>query len=329
MLPRPSIIAHRGASGRFPEQTLEAFDLVIAQGADAIELDIVPTRDGVLLARHESELSATTNIADLRAFSNRRTCRMIEGVALDGWFTDDFTANEIQSLRARQRFDFRDHSLDDRFAVPTLDDVLRWRAALARTVQVFIEIKHPTHFESIGLPVFQMLIQALQRHDLLSLDSGAVLMSFETKVLRDLRSRTDLPLIQLLDVPDARPFDWIVANDSRTYADLLTPAGLAEIATYADGIGPWKRMIIPARTSDRDGATAHDLQLAPPTSLIADAHAAGLFVCAWTFRDEPRFLASDYAGDPRREYAQFIQLGLDGIITDFPATAVREAANRT
>lgn len=328
-LPRPLIVAHRGASGLLPEQTLQAFDLAVTQGADAIELDIVPARDGVLLARHENELSATTNVVDLPMFSDRQTRRTLEGVALDGWFSEEFTAQEIQSLRARQRFTFRDHASDDRFAIPTLDAVLRWRSALSRSIQIFIEIKHPTHFENIGLPIHDMLIQTLGRHDLLGRGSGIVLMSFEPQILRELRSATDLPLIQLLDAPDARPFDWTIANNPRTYADLLTVAGLGEVATYADGIGPWKRLIVSTMSAGADGIGAEGLRLAPATSLITDAHAAGLFVCAWTFRDEPQFLATDYAANPLLEYEQFLQLRLDALITDFPATARKALMNRT
>ena len=321
-LARPLIIAHRGASGLLPEQTLEGFDLAAKQGADAIELDIVPTRDGALLARHESELSVTTNIADLPQFAARRTRRLIDGTEFNGWLTDCFTAMDIRALRARQRFAFRDHSLDDRFQIPTLDDVLRWRSAAARPIGLFIEIKHPTYFAGIGLSIPNLLTQTLARFDLLKRDCGVALKSFETRVLRELRELTDLPLIQLLDAPDARPFDWAAAGDGRTYADLLTPQGLAEIAGYADGVGAWKRLIVPAEAHDADGAPSAQLRLSAPTHLIHDARAAGLFISAWTFRDEPQFLATDYAGDPRREYAQFIRLGIDGIITDFPATAL-------
>lgn len=326
-LPCPVIIAHRGASGHLPEQTLEAFDLAITQGADAIEFDIVPTRDGVLLARHESELSATTNVSDCSVFSNRRTRRAIEGVTLAGWFTEDFTASEIRSLRARQRFAFRDRSFDDRFDVPTLDEVLRWRSTLSRPIRIFVEIKHPSYFAGVGLPVNEMLIRTLQKHDAIRRDSGLVLMSFETQILQQMRSYSDLPLIQLLDAPDTQPFDWTIANDPRTYADLLTPAGLGGISAYADGIGPWKRLIVPTLPPDGGDTSVDELRLATPTSLVADAHAAGLFVCTWTFRNEPQFLASDYAESPLLEYAQFAQLGVDGFITDFPSTAFQAVAN--
>ena len=322
------MVAHRGASGVLPEQTLEAFDLAIAQGADAIEFDTVPTRDGVLIARHESELSATTNVAECEACASRRATRSIDGSTVMGWFAEDFSVGEIQMLRARQRIAFRDHSLDDRFSIPTLDDVLQWRSRANPTLPLFIEIKHPTYFGGIGLPIPELLLPTLMRHDALGRESGIALMSFETRVLQELRARTDLPLIQLLDDARARPFDWMAANDPRTYAELLSPEGLAHIRTYADGIGPWKRLIVPTLTSDVDGVARDNLHLAAPTSLIRDAHAAGLFVCAWNFRDEPLFLAADYAGDPSREYVQFLQLGLDAFTTDFPGRASACIANR-
>lgn len=325
---RPLVIAHRGASGIVPEQTIEAFDLAVRLGADAIELDVVPTRDGLLLARHENELSATTNVAGRPEFASRRTSRVVEGGTATGWFSEDFTADEITRLRARQRFRFRDHAFDNRFPIPTLDHVLRWRSSFNLNTQIFIEIKHPTYFAGRGLPIPPLLTEALARHGALGRDGGVVLMSFETQVLKELRSTTDLPLIQLLDAPDAQPFDWTASRDARTYADLLTANGLAQIATYADGIGPWKRLIVPGMGPDADDTTS-DVTLAAPTSLIAHAHAAGLFVCAWTFRDEQQFLARDYAGDPIREYAQFRPLALDAFITDFPATALAALRENT
>lgn len=311
-----------------PEQTIEAFDLAVRLGADAIELDVVPAGDGVLLARHENELSATTNVAHRPQFARRRTSRVVDGGKVTGWFSEDFAAEELRRIRARQRFAFRDHSFDDRFPVPTLDDVLRWRSSFNLSTRVFIEIKHPTYFAGRGLAIPPLVKETLGRHGLLDPKGGIVLMSFETDVLRELRATTDLPLIQLLDAPEARPYDWTARGESRTYADLLTAEGLAQIAAYADGIGPWKRLIVPAAGPDADDA-ARDVALAGPTSLVKDAHDAGLFVCAWTFRDEPQFLARDYHGDPAREYAHFHPLALDAFITDFPATAVAAIREKT
>lgn len=322
----PIVIAHRGASGILPEQTLEAFDLAIEHGADAIELDIIPTKDGVLLARHENELSITTNVADQTLFASRRTTKVVDGEPMIGWFAEDFMAEETRTLRARQRFAFRDHSRDDKFNVPTLAEVLQWRdsrsTTVGRRIGIFIEIKHPTYFKHNGLDIAEILMATLTRRHASKRDCGISLMSFETHVLRDLRERCELPLIQLLDARGLRPFDWTEAGDPRTYANLISSAGLREIAKYAIGIGPWKRLIVPPFNSDTNGGDAPSLHLAAPTSLIDDAHAAGLFVCSWTFRDEPRFLAADYASDASQEYKQFYGLGVDGVISDFPGTAV-------
>lgn len=320
------VIGHRGACGILPEQTIEAFELALRQGADAIELDVVPTRDGQLLVRHENELSATTNIADHSEFASRRTTKVIDGAALSGWFSEDFTIQELQFLRARQRFPFRDHAHDDRYGIPMLDAVLQWRLQQTAPPSIFIEIKHPTYFASVGLDPADLLVRTLADHRLTSRDCGIVAMSFETKILRDLRHRVRIPLVQLLDAPSSRPFDWKTSGRLHTYGDLLTPKGLAEIASYADGIGPWKRLIVPAKDPSVDGASESEIRLDYPTGLISEAHAAGLFVCSWTFRDEPQFLAADYGGDPTAEYRQFAQLGLDAVISDFPATAVRALA---
>lgn len=298
--PRPLIVAHRGACGYLPEQTLPAFQLAIEQGADAIELDVVPTRDGILLARHESELSLTTNVEVDPRFSGRRTTQRIGGASVSGWFSTDFTFEQVSLLGARQRMPFRDHSHDDEAAVPSLDEVLE--LARSRKTQVFIEVKDPEYFASLGFAINQLLRAALDRHGLRRRDCGAVIQSFSSKFLRAIRGETELPIIQLLDRPG---FD------------------LDEIATYADGIGPWKRLIVPA-PADEDGVTHHTPpRLLPATTLVAAARDRGLYVSTWTFRDEPRFLAADYGVDPVREYHHFMALGVDAITTDFPDTAVR------
>jgi len=290
------IIAHRGACGLLPEQTLSAFELAIEQGADAIELDVVPTADGVLVARHESELSLSTNVAEDLQLAGYRNSREIEGALASGWFTTDLTVAQVRQLGARQRLAFRDHSNDGRWPVPTLDEVLE--LANARQVWVFIEIKQPAYFSSLGFAIDELLLAVLSRHDA----RRVVLQSFDSEFLRRLRGRTSLPIIQLIE---NGPFD------------------LDGIAIYAQGIGPWKRLIVPA-VDDEDGTT-HALhpRLQSPTSLIADAHARGLLVSTWTFRDEPQFLAPEYGADALKEYVQFAQMGIDAITTDFPATAVR------
>ena len=308
---------------------MAAFERAIDDGADAIELDVVSTRDGHLIARHDNELSLTTDIASRPQFAEFRSRRRIEGLQIEGWFAQDLSLQEVRSVKARQRFAFRDSRHDGLYAIPMLDEVLelarRRRTTRGRPLGVLIEIKHPTHFAAAGLPLDDLLIDALDRHGMTDRTCGVILQSFEVGILQRLHKRTQLPLFQLLDAPSATPADLIGKTAARQYADMITPAGLADIAEYADGIGAWKRLIVPTIDPDFDEATASTGALAPATTLIADAHAAGLLVCAWTFRNESRFLAPDYHGDPLREYEQFYRLGVDGVITDFPETAITAA----
>lgn len=314
----PLVIAHRGASGHRPEHTLEAYELAIRLGADFIEPDVVITRDGVLVVRHENEISETTDVAARPEFADRRTVKRIDGRAVSGWFTEDLTGAELRTLRARERLAFRSHARDGLLPVPTLQEVLDlakgWSARLGRPIGVYPETKHPSYFASVGLPLEPALLGLLEANGYRGADAPVFLQSFETGNLRALRRLTDLPLVQLLGEPGERPWDLEAAGDPRAARDLTTPAGLREIATYADAIGCHKRLIVPA---------APDGRLLPPTALVADAHAAGLRVHAWTFRSEPVFLAPDYEGDPEREIEQFLALGVDGLFCDFPDVGVR------
>jgi glycerophosphoryl diester phosphodiesterase len=309
---RPIVIAHRGASGYRPEHTLAAYELAIDLGADFIEPDLVMTRDGVLIARHENEISGTTDVTARPELADRKTTREVDGDAVTGWFAEDFTLAEIKTLRARERLAFRDHSWDGRFEVPTFAEVLdlahRKSEETGRTIGVYPETKHPTYSRALGLPMEESLVEALHAAGYHGRSAPIFIQSFETGNLQHLRGLTDLALIQLLD-DQGGPWDLPV-----TYRDLATPEGLAGIARYADGIGPNKRLVVPAR---------HDGGLGRPTSLVADAHRAGLAVHPWTFRSEPIFLAPDYGGDPEREMAQFLALGIDGLFADCPDLAVR------
>ena len=306
------MIAHRGASGYRPEHTLASYELAIGMGADFIEPDLVSTQDGVLIARHENEISETTDVAARPEFAARKTVKRIDGREVSGWFSEDFTLAEIKTLRARERLPFRDPSFDGRFEVPTFAEVLalarRKSAETGRTIGVYPETKHPSYFRSLGIPLEEPLLADLQEVDL-----PVYIQSFEMGNLQELRKVTDRPLIQLLEAA-GQPWDFTVAGDARTYQRLATPAGLAEIATYADGIGPDKRMIVPADPGGR---------LLPPTALVEDAHRAGLLVHPWTFRSDGTFLAAEYGGDPEREYEQFFGLGVDGLFSDFSDLAVR------
>jgi glycerophosphoryl diester phosphodiesterase len=307
---RRLVIAHRGASGYRPEHTLASYELAIAMGADFIEPDLCSTRDGVLIVRHENEISDTTDVADRPEFQDRRTRKAVDGRELEGWFAEDFTFAEIKTLRARERLPFRDRSFDGRFEIPAFEEVLA--LARRRGVGVYPETKHPSYFRQLGLPLEERMVEALHAAGFRGRGEPAFLQSFETGNLRHLRTLTDLPLIQLMDT-EGRPWD-----DAKSYQDLASPAGLAEIATYADGIGPNKRMIVPAGPDGR---------LLPPTTLVEDAHRAGLLVHPWTMRSDARFLAPDYEGDPDREYRQILSLGVDGLFSDFPDLA-RRAVDR-
>lgn len=308
----PLIIAHRGASGYRPEHTLAAYELAIEMGADFIEPDLVITGDGVLIARHENEISETTDVAERPEFAERRTTKRVSNAEVTGWFSEDFTLAEIKTLRVKERLYFRDQSWNGRFEVPTFAEVLdlarRKSAETGRPIGVYPETKHPRYFRSIGLALEEPLVETLHRAGYQGRSAPVYIQSFATGNLKALRRMTDLPLIQLLEAT-GRPRD-----DRRTYRELASPAGLAEIAAYADGIGPNKRLIVPERP---------DRSLEPATPLVADAHRAGLLVHPWTLRSDERFLSPDYQREPEREYGHFFALGVDGVFSDFPDVALR------
>jgi glycerophosphoryl diester phosphodiesterase len=322
----PLVIGHRGASGYRPEHTLAAYRLAIAMGADYIEPDLVSTRDHVLVARHENEIGGTTDVAAHPEFAARRTTKTIDGVEVTGWFTEDFTLAELRTLRARERLpDLRPDNtvFDGLYQVPTLQEVID--LAKRAGVGIYPETKHPTYFDAIGLSLEEPLVATLDANGYRGPRAPVFIQSFETANLKELNRLTRVPLAQLLDAT-GRPYDFVVAGDPRTYADLATPAGLEEIAGYADGVGVNKNLIVP-----RDA----DQNLLDPTSLVRDAHRAGLAVHAWTFRNENNFLPADFrqgnpaspiylgaTGDAPAEYRLFFRLGVDGLFSDNPDTAV-------
>lgn len=326
----PIVIGHRGASGYRPEHTLEAYKLAIEMGADYIEPDLVATKDGVLVARHENALAilnpdGTINATDTSTdiylrpeFADRKTTKVIDGRTITGWFTEDLTLAELKTLRAVERIpDIRpaNTAFNGLFEVPTLQEVIdlakEQSSLLGRTIGIYPETKHPTYFDSIGLSMEEILVSVLNANGYTDETAPVYIQSFEVANLKDLNTLTDVSLVQLLN-SGGRPYDFTVSGDSRTYASLATPEGLAEIATYANGIGANKNLIIP-----RVGGN-----LSSPTSLVDDAHAAGLFVHAWTFRDEDVFLPANLQGNPEEEYRRFYATGIDGLFSDNPDTAV-------
>ena len=300
---RPLIIAHRGASGHRPEHTLEGYRLAVEMGADFIEPDLVSTKDGVLIARHENEIGGTTDVAD--RFPDRKRTKTIDGQSMTGWFTEDFTLAEIKTLRARERLAFRSHAYDGKFEIATFDQVIELAqqlgTAAGRPVGVYPETKHPTYFRGMHLPLEEKLLASLQKHGWNRREAPVFIQSFEQENLRVLRKQTKVRLIQLVSA-----------------AAMVEGDGLKSIAAYADGIGPEKRLVVPVNA---DGS------LGTPTDLVTRAHAAGLLVHIWTIRVDKEFLPSGYHGRPEAEFEQFRQLGVDGVFTDFPDVAAKSYAS--
>lgn len=327
---KPLVFAHRGASALRPEHTLGAYAKAIADGADFIEPDLVPTKDGVLVARHENNIAETTDVADHPGFAARRTTKTIDGEPQTGWFTEDFTLAELKTLRAKERLGAirpESRSYDGQFQIVTLDEVVDFVAAEAaargRTIGLVPELKHSTYFAGIGLPVEDRFLAVLAAHAY-TRRAPVQLQSFEVANLRYVRGKLpkagNLRLVQLIGDPAQKPADVVKAGGALDYRTMVSPAGLREMARYADIVAPNTRMLIPL---------AADGRLAAPTSLVADAHAAGLEVCPWTFRPENRFLAADFrsnAGPDARhdagsvaEMRRYIALGIDSFFTDDPA----------
>ena len=324
----PIVIGHRGASGYRPEHTLAAYRLAIRLGADYVEPDLVSTKDGALVARHENEISGTTDVSDRPEFADRRTTKTIDGREVTGWFTEDFTLAELKTLRAKERLpQVRPDNTryDGRFEVPTLEEVLdlvdEESQRVGRRIGVYPETKHPTYFDSIGLSMEEPLVQTLRRHGLDRARAKVFIQSFETGNLRELDGLTRAPLVQLVDAAGA-PYDLAAAGDPTTYADMVTPGGLAGIARYADGVGANKNLVLP-----RDPATGASGE---PSDVVPEAHDAGLVVHVWTLRDENQFMATNFRlgsdpnakGDIFAEMTAFLEAGVDGVFADYPDSAV-------
>lgn len=317
------VIAHRGASGERPEHTASAYRLAVEQGADVIEPDLVMTRDGQFVVRHENEIGGTTDVANHPDFAARKTTKTIDGVETTGWFTEDFTLAELKTLRARERLPLlrpANTARDDQEPILTFDEVVALAreesARMGRVIGVAPELKHPSYFAAIGLPMEDAFVAALQRHDLTGADAPILIQCFEVGPLQRLKTRIEAPLLQLMSLaggPADRP--------DLTYAAMSTPEGLRVVAAYADAVGVGTGMILP-----RDDV-ARSL---PATPLIADAHAAGLKVVVWTFRAENAFLPLERRrGDALADHGDlsgylkaFYALGVDAVFSDFPGAAV-------
>jgi glycerophosphoryl diester phosphodiesterase len=323
----PIVIGHRGASGYRPEHTLASYQLAIDLGADYIEPDLVSTKDHVLVARHENDITGTTDVASHPEFTSRKTTKVVDGVSITGWFTEDFTLAELKTLRAVERLPASlrpgNHAFDGQFEIPTFQEVID--LAKRNHVGIYPETKHPSYFDSIGLSLEEPLVATLKANGLDRKDAPVFVQSFEVSNLQQLNHMTKLPLIQLLN-GTGQPFDFVLAHDPRTYADLATPGGLKEISKYANGIGPDSRLIVPL------DAANHVLA---PTSLVHDAHQASLLVHPFTFRRENNFLPEEYrrgnpaspsylmaTGDIAGWMRLFYKLGVDGFFTDNSDTAV-------
>ena len=321
---KPLILGHRGACGYRPEHTLASYQLAIDMGADYIEPDLVSTKDGVLIARHENEISETTDVAV--KFPDRKTTKTIDGKSVSGWFTEDFTIKEIKTLRAKERLAFRDQSFNGQFEIPTFKEVIELAQSqgkkLKRTIGLYPETKHPTYFQSIKLSLEEPLVKELKAAGLNKKSSAVFIQSFELGNLKKLKTLTQNKLVFLIDDPEVVPADFQASGDKRTYLQLMTPEGLKEIKKAADGIGPYKRYLLPTKiVTGKDGKTSEE-KLAP-TPLVKMAHAVGLLVHPYTFRSEEKYLLKEYNKDPQAEYLEFFALGVDGVFTDFTDQAVR------
>ncbi|MFF3408149.1 glycerophosphodiester phosphodiesterase [Streptomyces sp. NPDC002742] len=333
-LPRPTVIGHRGASGYRPEHTFGSYRLALDLGADVVEAgDLVPTRDGHLVCRHEPEIGGTTDVSAHPEFAARRTTKTLDGVPTTGWFTEDFTLAELKTLRAVERIPAnRPHNTlyDGRWEIPTFEEVLRWQDEQTRKrgkqVWIYPETKHPTYFRALGLGLEERVAKLLRKYGKDKKDSPVILQSFEPSSIQRLDKLVGNPLVVLLSAANSRPWDFVAAGDPRTVADLVTPEGLKWIASYAQGIGPTLDLVIP---KDADG------NLTSATTLVADAHHAGLILHPYTMRNENPFLptgfrkgtAVDAYGDPFGAFKVYFETGIDGVFSDNADTAVLARAD--
>lgn len=330
---QPLVVGHRGYAGLRPDHTISGYVLAIEKGADAIEPDLVMTKDSVLICRHEPMLSGTTNVKDHAEFESRKSTKMLDGESVTDWFASDFTLAEIKTLRAIQPLSaapsLRSKEFDGQFSIPTFEEVIELAkseaSARGRVVYIYPETKHPTFHENLNLKITDKVLEMLTQAGWNSKDAPVFLQSFEVSNLKYARTKSTLKIVQLYDANDVnadgsldmtapygQPYDFVVSGDKRTYNDLAKDAGLDFVKTYADGIGPWKPYIIPYFNNAK----------LPTTDLVKRAHTKGLFVHVYTFRSESYRLLKEYNGDPAAEYKAFYDLGVDGVFSDFAGDAV-------
>jgi glycerophosphoryl diester phosphodiesterase len=328
-LPVPTIIGHRGASGYRPEHTFGSYQLALDMGADIVEAgDLVPTKDGHIVCRHEPEIGGTTDVANHPEFAGRKTTKVLDGVSTTGWFTEDFTLAELKTLRAIERIPAnRPHNTlyNGRWEIPTFEEVLKWQDEQTRRrgkqVWIYPETKHPTYFRKLGLGLEERVARLLRTYGKDKKNSPVILQSFEPTSIQRLNKLVGNPLAVLLSTANSRPWDFVETGDPRTVADLITPKGLKEIAAYAQGIGPTLDLVIPRDSAGR---------LTTPTTLVADAHKAGLILHPYTMRNENPFLPADFRkgmdadayGDAFGAFQAYFATGIDGVFTDNPDTGV-------
>ncbi|XP_030032795.1 glycerophosphodiester phosphodiesterase GDPD6 isoform X2 [Manduca sexta] len=327
---KPLVIAHRGASGYIPEHTLGAYALAITMGSDYIEPDVVMTRDGQIIARHDNELGLTTDVADHPEFASRYRTQTVDGQTVSGWFTEDFTLAEIKTLRAIERIpNIRagNARMNGAFEVPTMQEIIDlakgMEVSYKRRIGIYPEIKHPSHFQRLGLAMEQPLVDILHRNGYRGPEAPIYIQSFEVSNLKELSNITGIRLIQLFgSSKTSQPVDQALLGTGLTYGDMATAQGLREIATYAYAAGPDKGYIIPRDPNNK---------LTTPTSFVEDAHAAGLKIHPYTFRAENIFLPAEFQssnspsefGDAAGEMKAFIDAGIDGLFSDHPDISVR------
>ncbi|MEU1128770.1 glycerophosphodiester phosphodiesterase [Streptomyces sp. NPDC005900] len=332
-LPKPTVVAHRGTSGYRPEHTLGSYQLALDMGAHVIEQDVVPTKDGHLVCRHENDITATTDVAAHPEFASRKTTKSVDGTPLTGWFTEDFTLAELKTLRAKERIPGtrqRNALYDGRWDVPTLEEVLEWAEKegrrRGRPVWLHIETKHPTYFRKLGLGLEEPLAKLLRRYGRHKKNSPNFLQSFEPSSIQRLAELVSAPRVVLLSGATSRPWDFVEAGDPRTVADLIKPEGLRWMARFAQGIGPTLDLIIPRKA---DGS------LGTPTTLVDDAHDADLILHPYTMRNENTFLPANFRkgtdptayGDAFGAFKAYFETGIDGIFSDNADTALLAAAD--